>query len=428
MAASIWDGPLHSYGDMGTITAAVGGTGGAVPDPNLDAGPCMLYQGDALPDVRFLYLKDKVQGYTGVVPAMLHSGFYILTSQIPAAHLTTGIAAAQNTVAGAAMTLATAQGVGFAPGVPLIPLSAALNTGAAVTVLALDFGFAFGNCTAGSATIPVADSTMFEVGMPLVIAGVGNSAGTTALLTQVASIPSATSITVPTTAVPLASNATAPIGTGNLWGPSEVGFPLPTAALPYVAQGPGLFLDQQQTISRNLVVTCNSVSGTGGNITVVGYDVYGARLTEKIAIVPGTSVSGFGKKAFKYIVSATPDFTDAGFTYALGTADSFGFAFRSDNVELTSIWWNGALNVAATGYTAAVATSPATNLTGDVRGTIQTSSVGSGSGIGGTASNGSIVGLAMSGVRLMIGVNLSDAQQTYATPANPVSLYGVTQA
>lgn len=413
MGAAIWDGPLHISGDMQGIPSAVGGTGGAVPDPNTDAGPSALFQGIAIPDVRYVYLKDKVQGYTGVVPALLDGGSYVVVDQIPAALSTTRIAAAAATTSGTAMTLATAQAVGCAPGIPVIPFSAGLNSGTAVTALALDFGFAFGNCTSGSTTITVADSTQFTVGMPLVIGGVGNAAGTTALLTNVATIASATTITVED--APAATNATAPIGTGNIWGPSENGFPVPTAALPYLAKGPGLFLDPRQALARAVTITSANAGALGGVFLVAGYDIFGQAMTEAITHASGATTAT-GEKAFKYITSVTPQFTDPA-TYSVGTSDVFGFNLKVSGIEQTTIWWDGSLNTASTGFVAAVATDPSTTTSGDVRGTFDPS----------TDSNGSIVSLAMSGRRLMAAVRLRAEQQVGGTQANPVPMFGVEQ-
>lgn len=416
---------IHLSGDMQSIAAAIGGTGGAVPDPDTDAGPAMLYQAFGVPDPRFIYLKDKVGGYTGVVPMTHASGYFELTNQIPAAASTTNLAALQNVVSGTAMTLTTAQATGISPGIPFIPLAGqanALNSGTAVSAIALDFGFAFGNVTSGSRTITVADSTQFTVGMPLVIGGVGNSGGTTALLTNVASLASATTITVQD--APAATNATAPIGTGNYWGPSENGFPTPTAALPYVAKGPGLFLDARQSIARCIEIT-GAAGSVGGNFLISGYDLYGMAMSQLLTV--GAAASAFTTKTFKYITSIVPQFTDA-HNYSVGTGDEFGFNLRVNQIENTIIWWNGLLNAASTGFTAAVGTTPATTTTGDVRGTILTSTLGNGSGIGSTVSNGTIVSLAMSGVRLAILVAFRPSQITRATQADPTPIYGVLQA
>lgn len=424
MSTATFDGPLHTSGDMQAIPAAVGGTNGAVPDPDTDAGPSAFFQGIAVPDVRYIYLKDKVQGYTGVVPALLAGTSMVLVNQIPAATSTTRIAAAAAVTNGTAMTLATEQAVGCAPGIPILPFSAGLNSGTAVMALALDFGFAFANCTAGEDTVSVADSTMFSVGMPVVIGGVGNSGGTSALLTLVESIDSTTTITLQD--APAATNASAPVGTGNLWGPSPNGFPTPTAALPYLARGPALVLDPRQALARCVSVTTTNGGATGGTFTIAGYDLFGQAMTELLTH-PGGAATAYSEKEFKYISSVTPNFTDAQ-SYSVGTGDQFEFPVKVTGIEQTVIWWNGAQNVASTGFVAAVATDPSTTTSGDVRGYMLVSSAGiGGTGMSADVSNGSISSLAMSGRRLWMSVQLAAAQQIGATQANPVPMFGVEQ-
>lgn len=423
MGISNFDG-VHTSGDMQTIPAAVGGTGGAVPDPNLDAGPNVFFQGAGVPDVRYIYLKDKVAGYTGVVPLLLDGENICLTLQIPAAASTTRLAAAQAAANGTAMTLATAQAVGCAPAIPIIPFSAGLNTGTATTALALDFGFAFGNVTSGSRTVAVSSSTLFTVGMPIIIGGVGNAAGTSALATIVTGLPTAATITIQD--APAASLATAPIGTGNLWGPSENGFPTPTAALPYVAKGPALVFDPRQAVCRGVSITSTDPASAGGVFTARGWDIFGQPMSEILTHAGGASTV-FGLKAFKYIGSITPSFADAAL-YSAGTSDVFGFGLKTLVIEQTTVWWNAALNTSDQPFTAANETSPATSATGDVRGTVQFSANGPLAGLVGPASNGSIVGLAMSGIRLWMSISMTVFQQLGGTQANPVPMFGVTQA
>jgi len=422
MAASALSGAQIIFGNLSNMLATVFGS--AVPDPNQDAGPSAVYQGWGLLDPRMLYAKDKVTGFTGVVQAFMNSPKMRSIGQIPAALAANNIAAAQNVVSGTAMTLAGAS-VGVALNVPIHPFSNVLNAGTVTTAaIALDFGFAWGNCTSGSATITVANSADFVPGMPLVIAGVGNSAGTACLLTQVDSITDATHIKVLSSAVPLATNSAVPIATGDRWGPSEIGFPLPLAAYPFVAAGPGLFLDSRQSIARGLRVV-GAAGGAGGNFLCSGWDIYGAPMSELITVGAG-AVTGWGKKAFKYLASVVPQFTDA-HNYTVGTSDVFGFALRANLYEELLVYWNALLMTSSTGFTVPDTTSPATTTTGDVRGTIQTSASGGGSGIGSTVSNGSVVSLAMSGVRLEMGSFLGTNQALQATQASYTSLFGVPQ-
>ena len=426
MAASIKDGPSYDTGNLTQLTAAMATPGGPVPDPNQDAGPNVLYQAQGFFDVRIWVPKDKLQGYTGNAQAHMMLPHVKSIGQIPAALAANNIAAAQNVSSGVAMTLAAAS-VGVTLNVPIIPFSSVMNSSAAIVAtaaIALDFGYAFGSTTAGSATITVSDSTLFYPGQNIVIGGVGNSGGTTCLLTQVATLASATTITVISSAVPQATNATAPIGSGNMQGPSEVGFRLPVAAQPFLAGGPANFLDPRQAITRGVQIT-GAGGSSGGTFTVAGWDIYGQPMTETITV--GAASTGWGKKAFKYISSVTPNFSDAA-NYTVGTSDVFGFAYRSRAVEDTRVWWAAALMVSGTGWLTADTTSPATATTGDVRGTIQTSTNGGGSGIGASASNGTVVSLAMSGRRLEMAQWLSVAPVLMGTSAAPRTIYGVTQA
>jgi hypothetical protein len=135
--------------------------------------------------------------------------------------------------------------------------------------------------------------------------------------------------------------------------------------------------------ARTLLYTCNNASGTGGAITTRGFDVYGYPITETVTIAPATAVTIAGTKAFKYILSSTPAFTDATYTYSIGTNDVVGLPVRSDSFQLgglpldVSLMFNNAAIAATTGYLAAVLTTP-TATTGDPRGTyaLQTASNG----------------------------------------------------
>ena len=420
------DGPFYTYGNTAGFTAAVGGY--ALPDPNSDAGPNVSYQGNGLLDVRYIFAKDRLNG-ASIQPVHYLMPRLSSARQIPAAVSTSNIAAAANVVSGTAMTLVAANATGITINVPIIPYSAGgINNNTPVNALALDFGFAFCTCTAANTTVVVSDSLLFQVGMPVVIAGAGNAGGTIPLLTFVASITDSTHIVLQN--APLASPNPAAIGTGNLWSPNASSYGqgtlLPTAAIPYMAGGPGLFLDPRQTIARVVSITGAS-GGSGGTFTVRGYDIYNAPLTDVITVGAG-AVTGWGHKAFKYIVSVTPGFTDA-HNYSVGTSDMFGLNYRAGVWDdLTVTWANGTM-VANTGFTAGLAlTTTVTTSTSDVRGLIQTSTAnGSGTGIGTTASNGTVSSLAMSGNRLTITQDIATAPSLYANPASFATLYGSTQ-
>ena len=417
MAISIKMGPIYTAGGMDYNPSL----GAGFQNFNQDAGPSANYQGTAVLDPRFAFLGDYLQSRTGVQPGFADIPTAHSVEQIPAAYSGTwnNIAAATNVANGTAMTLVSTASVGVALNIPIIPFSPIINGNAVVIApIVLDFGFAFGNVTSGSATVTVSDSTLFPIGMPLVIAGVGNSGGTAPLLTWVVSQASATTITI--NDLPLATNTSTPIGTGNIWAPRE-GFSgiYPTAHLPYLAGGPGLFLDPRQSISRGVVIN-GSTSATGGAFLVSGWDIYWQPMTETITAGAG-AVQTYGKKAFNAIKSVVPQFADA-HNYSVGTSDVFGLHFFSNQWEYLSVNWAGAAMTSNTGWVAG--TAPAS---GDVRGTIQASGIGGGSGIGSNSSNGTVSSLAMSGRRLCIFQSIPVYNVLRATPQSAVTLLGATQ-
>lgn len=429
MGATNHDGPVFVYGDMTQIEASPGGTV-LLPDPNPDRGPSMLFGGYGLPDTRYMFLKDLAQGYAGRVPQLLVSPAIVSINAIPAAHSTNGIAASQHTTSATPLTLATTAAYGITPSIPIIPFTGVFNSGVPVTTaIALDFGFCYGTTTTGTTAqiVTVLDSTQFYVGMPIVISSAGAASGTTPLLTWVTSLASATTITINDPALQAGSFA---IGAGNIWSPSEFGQLEPTAAYPAIGMGPGLFMDPRQCIARGIVTTVSAGTSSSNHLVVHGWDIYGQPMTESI---PCTAATNYGKKAFKYIGSVVPDFTDGTNNYTVGTSDVFGFAQRADYLEETLVWWDSALVVgtAATpldyGFVAADTTNPATTTTGDVRGTFQPSSIGGTSGPTLNASNGSVSTITISGKRLRMQSAMTVWQQTQNRLAAPQFGFGQQQ-
>lgn len=435
MAETVFRGPGYVAGSM------LDGR-----DETMD-GPSITYQADSFPDVRFWPTK-KDGLYPGRVPAILNSPYVVMCDNIPQAAATAALAATQAPVAATPLTLsagALAQANGstagnptMSPGIPLVPLTVAANgsmqwSGAAVSVIALDFGFTTGTTTTGgtSTTITVPDSTLFYPGQWVYVGGAGNSGKTLPLLTQVLALASATTITVSVGAASAITNA--PIGSANMPGPLPSGATSgpavyqPSSAQPYLNNG-GLatFLNPPEAVARCLSLTANA-GATVQNVTFNGYDVFGQKLTCTVATVAGATV--FTPKAFKYLVSVVPSTADAGHLLSVGLSDTYGFNLRSDKWEYTSTLWNGAFLTANTGWLAGVKTTPATAATGDVRGTFQLSTSattgGSNSGAGAagataTASNGSTV-------RLMMAMTVPLYNDLFASPLTPAPLFGVTQ-
>lgn len=135
-----------------------------------------------------------------------------------------------------------------------------------------------------------------------------------------------------------------------------------------------MFYDPTKALSRNVRITTNA-DDTGGFYTVAGNDIYGFAMSEKITGV--SSGVAAGKKAFKFIRSITPSGTINSTSVTVGTGDVFGFPIRVGTVGYADVWWNSTLATAlatpfgtASAFTFADATTPATQVTGDVRGTI----------------------------------------------------------
>lgn len=145
------------------------------------------------------------------------------------------------------------------------------------------------------------------------------------------------------------------------------------------------FWNPSWALSRGVGVTSNA-DDTGGTYTIVGFDIYGQKMTQTITgLSSGQAVT---TKAFKYIQSVTPNGTINSTTLTVGTLDLFGLPLRTDYLQNLDIWFGNTgtgagtmilINGTTTSivFNAADITTPSA-LTGDVRGTIYS----------GTASNG----------------------------------------
>jgi hypothetical protein len=141
-------------------------------------------------------------------------------------------------------------------------------------------------------------------------------------------------------------------------------------------------------VARGVTITSGG-NDSGIAFLITGYDLYGSKMTQLLTGGNGTTVTT--KKAFMSVISIVPNGSVAS-TVTAGTADLFGFPVCViDAGYIGSTGWNNTLGNNAGTFVKADQTSPATNLTGDVRGTYAQS---------GAASNGSI--------RLVCDVMLSD--------------------
>ena len=421
MGTTVSTGPAVSAGPLLGYPARA-------PDNNPLAGPSVTYQGDAVPDPRFGILGGNERA--GSIRAHSDIPYFLMTDAVPAASAATpvNIAPAAAVVAGAPMVLA-GPSAGVATSIPFIPLSLAFDLGAPVygdgvptlAGVTLDYGLASLALNVGSVlatlTAAAASQNLLYQGQWLVIAGAGNAAGTLPLIAQIVAIsPNGLTLTL---SVPSAFTGSQPFGQGNILDPMSVA--PSTGWIPRLMAGIVAMFNPLDAVSRGVGIAC-SAAGGGGGFLVKGWDVYGMPMSELVTH-PGGAVVQYGRKAFKHIGSVTPQFTDAGRTYSVGTSDLFGFHLRSDKVEYANIYFSGAINGTSAGYTPADVTSPATPTTGDVRGTLQIGNrgpLGAGNGYGTTAIAGN--------QRIAFFTSMPLVNLIGATPANPAPLYGVTQA
>jgi len=341
MSITANSGPYISFG-QNTI--------GLVTDYNPDLGPSLFWGGVGRIDPRPNFNYVPGQNF-GAFTAGFATSDAMTINYAPYTLGNAAIAAAANVVSGTAMTLVSTNST--STGVSVGASCTNYNTGAAVTGLLMVDGFASFTGVIASSVLTVSSLTgTISIGMT--VTGTGVNTGTTIVNQLTGPAGGAGTYTVQgddtassTTMTAQATGTTAlaqPFGQSNtisLWNP-------------------------QAMVSRAVSVT-GSASATGGNILISGYDIYGVPMSEVIA-APASATTVNGKKAFKYIASVVPQFTDA-HNYSIGTTDIYGFPLRSDNFGDVVINYNATGITANTGYTAAVTTSPATTSTGDVRGT-----------------------------------------------------------
>ena len=129
------------------------------------------------------------------------------------------------------------------------------------------------------------------------------------------------------------------------------------------------------------VVTSNA-GNTTQTVTVVGTDVDGQTLTSTVTVNGVTTVNT--KKAFLTVTSVTVSAAITG-TLSAGTSDVFGLYWAVKGRRQVQFCWgtppNGDIQITTGTLVAADTTSPATALTGDVRGTFAVPSASNGTNI-----------------------------------------------
>jgi len=354
MSITAFSGPVIAFG-QNTI-----GSNPSITDYNPDLGPSLFWGGVGRIDPRpnFNYIPGQ---NLGAFTVGFGTSDVQTISYAPYALGNAAIAAAANVTSGTAMTLVSTNST--STGVSVSNSCTNYNTGATVTGLLMVDGFASFTGVIASSILTVSSLTgTISIGMTLT--GTGVNTGTT-IVNQLTGTPGG----VGTYTVQGDDTASSTTVTAQATGTSALAQPF--------GQSTTVYLWNPQALVARAVSVTGSASATGGNITINGYDIYGVPMSEVIA-APASATTVNGKKAFKYISSVVPAFTDA-HNYSVGTTDIYGFPIRSDFFSDVAINYNAAAITANTGYTAAVTTSPATTTTGDVRGTYALQSAADGS-------------------------------------------------
>jgi hypothetical protein len=177
--------------------------------------------------------------------------------------------------------------------------------------------------------------------------------------------------------------------------------------------GAGRFLLPDCGCARGVGVT-GVAGGAAGAMLIQGLDLYMRPQSEIISVAAGAGTT-YGRKTYKVLLSATPQFSSAN-NYSVVTSDLIGLPIALlPNEPALVITVAGA---ARTGDFLQYAdlTNPATTSTGDPRGAVQLSAAGPNAGTGATPDGVS---------RFVIVMTLNPAQVLGANALNPGTLFGV---
>ncbi len=430
MAESNFRGPLTSMGSL----EVQGGTSASVEQMD---GPSLFFQGSGIADIRGVpFNKDGL--LSARVPMFMGQVSPITVDAIPQTFSSTALAASQSlgTTLATAVTLITTVGSNANPasqflavGVPIKPQ----GTSTIVNTIAIDFGFGSGTTTANSTTVNTGDNTKYELGQWLLIGNVGNGAATTSMFAQVMAIHS-TNFTGITISAAAATTQNAPIGQADLFGalllPPATQFQpaaTPVVHMPGLDGGLARVHDGREMLARGVSISVTALASTSGTFAylVTGYDVWRAPMTELISAVIATTnlTTIYGRKAFKYISSVRSSLQATTASVTVGISDIFGLPIRADQIQHLTVYAGNTAVANNVGFVAAVSTtgSPATNTTGDVRGTLQLSGIGPSTAI-------STVATTNGALRLVIVQDPPPWAMIYGTPLVTAPMFGNTQA
>jgi len=424
MADSNFRGPIASMGALEDVNPTVTGTTVVAAIAPTD-GPSMFYQGVGFPDPRSApFSKDFSR--PGQQAAFLQISDVYTVDAIPQAQNTTVIAAAQVATATVNVSLSTIAVTNFssgaasiAYGVPIRPLG---TTVVAVAPIALDFGFASGTTIANSTAVQVSNTSLFYPGQWIIIGNVANTTGTASLITQVQTTINATTIGV--SPVP-ATALGAPIGGADLFGGqylppgTQFGPANTTASFHRPSSLAGFYRvnNPAEMLARSISIAASTIVNGTGTFLVSGWDVWGSPMTELLTASGTTPV--YSRKAFKFVNTVLANNNSGTATVNLGIGDNFGFPLVLDQWSHVQVFAGNTAVPNNVGFSTA-ATGAATNTSGDVRGTILLSGIGTGTPISSVATTDNVK-------RLVIIQNVPQSILLQTTPNTLAPMFGTAQ-
>lgn len=119
-------------------------------------------------------------------------------------------------------------------------------------------------------------------------------------------------------------------------------------------------------VARNVILVSSSGTDSTQTATVTGTDYYAVPTVETITLTGTTAAQGL--KAFKAISKIAMSASTVG-NISAGSGDKFGVPYRINKKGSLQSFWDATWNSGSATTTLAVTTTPATAITGDVRGT-----------------------------------------------------------
>lgn len=353
MAASVSSGPVVA---LGPLTGAPSGQQPAEYAQQI--GPSIFWGGIGIP----VGPANKDNINPGAVAALYMQSPIQTINSTPVAG---GVTIAQTAAAvnGVPLTNTTTFAPGVAAGTP-----AMLNGQPITNAVGLDIAIDKAAVVASNNVITLATPAniwRYSKGQWIAIAGAG-PAGLT-LMAQITALGTPANGQITLSVYPSTSQAAGEVGITNRYSLYGYGNPPPSCVSDMMAGGMGRFLIPESASTRAVGVT-GVAGGTGGPVLIQGLDLYNQPQSEIINATAGATTT-YGKKTYSVLLAATPQFNDA-HAYTVVTSNILGFpiAVLPPPAPQPVITLGGTAQAWALTY--ADLTNPATQTTGDPRGTM----------------------------------------------------------